>query len=514
LPSTRARARCRAHAAAVARPAACASPERLDLLEGGRDADPRQQTLRATVEWSYDLLDENERRLLAWLSVFAGGCTYESAERVCRADPNTLQSLIDKSLLRRRDTDLGSRYWMLETIREFGSERLEASGDGGEARSRFLADLLALAEEVPFGLRLLPWLRRVAAESDNIDAALAVEPPGETHLRLASALMEYWFWSGRNVEGRSELERLLGDVADASDRTGARARCVVGLLAMLEGDLDDAEHSLDACVATAVWRDMRPEQVTAHLSRGMVFQQRGELERAERALEEALTVAHRSGLVHFRARILRRLSLIALQRGDRQRTRALQQECLTAARGADDVVEELIVCDIAWQAAAEGDYETARRTAEDHLASQDASRAYEASLEHTLAVALLGLDRAPEADEVGRSGLRKAWARRDLLECAALIDLLSGSAALLGDDVRAARLAAAAERLLRDAGIADDEVRVARSVYRPSLEIARDRAGESWAVETLRGAALDASAAVELGLGDPLPSTRAAAPKR
>ena len=102
---------------------------RLDLLKGGRDADPRQQTLRATIEWSYDLLDSDEQRLFRSLSVFAGGCTFEAAEEVCRADPDTLQSLLDKSLLRRLDSELGSRYWMLETVRDFASEQLAASGE-------------------------------------------------------------------------------------------------------------------------------------------------------------------------------------------------------------------------------------------------------------------------------------------------------------------------------------------------------------------------------------------------
>ena len=87
---------------------------RLDLFEGGRDAEPRQATLRATIEWSYDLLSPEEQRLFARLAVFAGGCTLEAAEEVCDADLDTLQSLVEKSLVRRT----GDRFWMLETIRE------------------------------------------------------------------------------------------------------------------------------------------------------------------------------------------------------------------------------------------------------------------------------------------------------------------------------------------------------------------------------------------------------------
>jgi predicted ATPase len=106
--------------------------QRLDLLRGGRDADPRQQTLRATIGWSYDLLSEDEQRLFARLSVFAGGCTLEAAEEVADADLDTLQSLVEKSLLRYSN----ERFWMLETIREYAGERLNAAGLARSARQR------------------------------------------------------------------------------------------------------------------------------------------------------------------------------------------------------------------------------------------------------------------------------------------------------------------------------------------------------------------------------------------
>ncbi len=99
--------------------------QRLDLLKGGRDADPRQQTLRATIEWSYDLLSPEEQSLFARLSVFAGGCTLEAAEEVAGADLDTLQSLVEKSLLRFTN----ERYWMLETIRDYAGERLDGDGN-------------------------------------------------------------------------------------------------------------------------------------------------------------------------------------------------------------------------------------------------------------------------------------------------------------------------------------------------------------------------------------------------
>jgi predicted ATPase len=121
--------------------------QRLDLLKGGRDVEPRQQTLRATIEWSYDLLAPEEQRLFQTLSVFAD-CSYEAAEEVCGTDPDTLQSLLDKSLLRRRDSMAGARYWMLETIREYASERLEQSGDAGAVQLRHAEWCCELSERL------------------------------------------------------------------------------------------------------------------------------------------------------------------------------------------------------------------------------------------------------------------------------------------------------------------------------------------------------------------------------
>ena len=118
---------------------------RLDLLRGGRDADPRQQTLRATIEWSHELLSAEERRLFARLSVFAGGCTLDAAEEICDADLETLQSLVEKSLLRFSD----GRYWMLETIREYAAERLDETGEREELGRRHAEFFTRVVEAQP-----------------------------------------------------------------------------------------------------------------------------------------------------------------------------------------------------------------------------------------------------------------------------------------------------------------------------------------------------------------------------
>ena len=122
--------------------------DRLDALKGTRDAEERHMTLRATIAWSYDLLDEGEQQLFARLGVFRGGCTLETAEIVCDADLDTLASLLDKSLLRRRTGRLGEeRYWLLETIREFALERLRDAGLEDELRRRHAERMLQIARD-------------------------------------------------------------------------------------------------------------------------------------------------------------------------------------------------------------------------------------------------------------------------------------------------------------------------------------------------------------------------------
>ena len=146
--------------------------QRLDLLKGGRDADPRQRTLRSTIEWSHELLDAAEQRLFARLAVFAGGCTLEAAEQVTDADLDSLQSLVEKSLVRHTD----DRFWMYETIRDFALERLESSGEADDVRRRHAEHFLVMAEEAEPHLRQEEdeWLERLEVELDNVRAA--VEP--------------------------------------------------------------------------------------------------------------------------------------------------------------------------------------------------------------------------------------------------------------------------------------------------------------------------------------------------
>ena len=212
---------------------------RFDLLKAGRGVDPRQQTLRATIAWSYDLLDEEERLLFEGLSVFRGGCTLEAAEEVCDADIDTLQSLIDKSLLRRQ----GERFWMLETIREYATERLEERGEEDELRRRHADHFLSRAEDAAVGgPSALPeagvWLRD---ELDNIRRArgrLIASGDVEREARLAvAALLALWTQAG--------LRELKAWLVSALDRSadldpGLRADAL-GAAALAAANLGESE---------------------------------------------------------------------------------------------------------------------------------------------------------------------------------------------------------------------------------------------------------------------------------
>ena len=183
--------------------------QRLDLLRGSRDADPRQQTLRTTIDWSYQLLEETDRRVFRALSIFTGGCTYEAAEHVAGADPDTLQSLLDKSLIRRRDSPHGSRYRMLETIREFAIEALIADQDADAVRGRHAVFFATCAERVHAEIgtgteEKAAGLDKLASDLPNFRVALRSLRDGndiEQELRLLTAL--FWLWLSRGYSGEA-----------------------------------------------------------------------------------------------------------------------------------------------------------------------------------------------------------------------------------------------------------------------------------------------------------------------
>ena len=203
--------------------------QRLDLFTGGRDADPRQLTLRATIEWSYELLLENEQIAFARLSVFAGGCTVGAAETVAGADLDTVQSLVDKSLLRRT----GERFWMLETIREFAAELRTAMPDAEGIELCYRSFFLQLARAAEVGERgpeQTAWWNRLEEEIDNLRAALDASRRRGDHLEeleLAVLLKRFWHVRSHLQEGRRRIEEALSSAPEADGVLRARALAAV-----------------------------------------------------------------------------------------------------------------------------------------------------------------------------------------------------------------------------------------------------------------------------------------------
>jgi predicted ATPase/class 3 adenylate cyclase len=305
---------------------------RLDLLKGGRAVDPRQQTLRATIEWSYELLEPEEQRLFARLAVFRGGCTLETAEAVCEADLDTLQSLVDKSLLRHRE----ERFWMLETIREFAAERFEESGEAEELWRCHAEHFLALAEDAEPHLGGNPkeWLGRLEREHDNLRAALdRLEASGKSQLalRLAGSLSRFWYLRGHLAEGRRRLE---GALRNDERPTAARAKALNGAAMMaLEGG-DPATGRLRAEEALALHRKLGDAWGAAfcrHLLGG-AFAEEGDFARARQIFAESVRAFRELGDEHFTLMASRALAWAYEELGDFERSKALHEENLRRAR--------------------------------------------------------------------------------------------------------------------------------------------------------------------------------------
>ena len=225
---------------------------RLDVLKAGRGVDARQQTLRATIEWSHELLDADEQQAFARLAVFAGGWTLLAAEAVTDADLDVAQSLVDKSLVRARERD---RFFMLETIREFAAEQLDRSADADDVRRRHAAHFLAFAEAAAPALeddRQDEWFELVEADLPNLRAALAwsLEHEPADALRIADALRALWFARGYLTEGRRWLA---AGLAAYDERTPIRVRALTAasILASIQGDWPETKRCAEESRALA-----------------------------------------------------------------------------------------------------------------------------------------------------------------------------------------------------------------------------------------------------------------------
>jgi predicted ATPase len=307
--------------------------QRLDLLQGGRDAEARQRTLRATIEWSHDLLTHDEQRLFARLAVFAGGCTLEAAAEVADADLDTLQSLVDKSLLRHTE----DRFWMLETIREFALERLEEAGAAEELRGRrsaYFLDLAALAKPELRGPSSSVWLDRLEAEHDNVRAVLAdalENGRADLALRLGGAMWQFWYTRGYWSEGGRWLDSALEAGAESDPQTRLDALDGAGILALWQGNLERASAVADQRLALAA----EPDSGT-FLFAGLVADGHGNRERAEQLYEESARLARDRGDSALLGMAVNNLGTVAVSRGEYERALVLFEESLAIGREQQD----------------------------------------------------------------------------------------------------------------------------------------------------------------------------------
>ena len=319
---------------------------RLELLTAGAaDAPARQRTMRAAIDWSYELLDPRERQLLESLSAFVGGWSLEAAERVTGLGDGVLDgvaSLVNKSLLERR-AGADVRFLMLEVIREYARERLRDRGDEQRIRERHATFYLELAERADAELASqheAEWLGRLEDEHDNLRAALdfAFETgDGEYALRLAGALRRFWQIRGHVVEGRRGFERALALGPDAPERVRARALNGAGILAGEQGDLEAGRRYFEECygVATAADDDFHVGAALANLGTLAMFGR--DYERAERSFEAAIRHWEKTGDRRSLGVAYENLGCVALCVGDDARAEELLATSRDLAEASGDL---------------------------------------------------------------------------------------------------------------------------------------------------------------------------------
>lgn len=307
----------------------------LDLLtEGPVDHPERQQTLRRTLDWSYERLTADEQRLFARLATFSGGWTLDAADAVCGEDMDIvggLSSLLDKSLLHVDPSGDESRQAMLETIREYAGQRLEEAAEAEDLRRRHLEHFLALAEEAEPQLRGSPakWIDRLEADHGNLRAALDridVRRESELEQRLAGALWRFWYLQSHLLEGRRRLERALAD----GKPTARRAKVLLGSAVMALNTADAAVARLRAEEGLALYRDLGDAWGEAYCS-FLLGHLAGDDPQRRKLYEGAILTFRELGDEHSALLASRHL---ALTRDDPEEARALHEENLARARAS------------------------------------------------------------------------------------------------------------------------------------------------------------------------------------
>jgi len=318
---------------------------RLQLLtSGARDLPARQQTLRQTMDWSYDLLSEAEQKLFRRLSVFAGGFVLEAAESVCDTKQDLgldildgVASMVDKSLVRQvEQTDAEPRFLMLETMREYGLEKLAASGEEERTKKAHAAYCLVLAEEAASETdtgEVKAWMDRFEMEHDNFRGAsdwLTDNCNSEWSLRLSTALFRFWETREYFAEGRQRLEAAL-QLPSAKSQNGVRMRALfsAGVLAANQGDYEPSRRLFGENLEVA--REMQDHRSVAVSLNALAINSRdmGNLDIAIELFEESLALWKQLGDRPAQARALSNLATVKKLQGKYEEARELYEQCQT-----------------------------------------------------------------------------------------------------------------------------------------------------------------------------------------
>jgi predicted ATPase/DNA-binding SARP family transcriptional activator len=476
--------------------------ERLDdrfrlLRSNRRDAFPRQQTLQALMDWSYDLLTAAEQALFRRLAVFAGGWTLEAAEAVC-ADLSEhaetldlLGRLADKSLIVVKQAAGGARYDFLETVRAYARHRLADPAEAAAAAGAHLAYFLALAERAEAQLRspaMFDWLARLERELDNLRdaltwaaAAAADAPRRLAGLRLAAALELLWYTHGHGREGQCWINTMLAHApADTPQTIIARSQAAAGTMAWLLGDFDAATAHHEAALAGYRAAGDGRGAAWALGNLAVCANERGDLDRALATYAEAADLARTAGGRWERALILNNWSAALIDLGRADEAIPLLETAINLLRDAGDAWAAshptLNLAEIATQ---RGEHERAA-----HLLGEMAALAERLGVA-SLAAAVqlrqgaldLRLGRPAAAIEHYRASLRGYSELADRAEAIHALEGLALALAEQGADRQAARLLAATDAVRAAQG--GVRSRVEEALVERCLARVRQRLGDA-----------------------------------
>ena len=343
--------------------------ERLPLLGSrARHVPERQRTLRATIEWSYDLLEPEEQELFAWLAVFSGGFTVDAAQAVCAASLDTLESLVDRSLVRRD----GDRFGMLETIREFAQTLFEGLPDApliATRHSQYYCELVRRSEPDLTGIRQSVAVAGLAADYENVRKAFAhaAESAPEDFLGAVSALAVFWYVRSLYREGRDWLERALA-TAPRDDEARARALWGLGCMRLLSGDPAHAAEPLQESVTLSAARGDETTEARGHSLLGLLALFTNDLEEARRLFEEAVKLARGADDAWCLADALGTLATIYPLQGDFEPAEEAGREGLEIARrNLDEHGIRMSLFGLALTASRRGEHALAEERAQEGL---------------------------------------------------------------------------------------------------------------------------------------------------